>query len=470
MSFVEMLMYHGRTSPQKQAIILADRLITFGMLASGIRSVAGAISEAGLTREHIVAVHVDSATRHLIVVSALYRLGIVSISVSGNFDPSQAGVKVDAVISDENKTLPGLGRTVVLQDAWFMRESLQPPIPVRFAPDALARIIMSSGTTAAPKAIGHTARVVEDRIVAGRRTLALAPWDRMMCLPPLTSSLGFGSALQALSYGHSVVVADSALDALQLISLYNVDLLVANPQHLKAMVKAHHDNPIPTPSLRLIKYGGNALAPGLAADVRQRFCNMVMCVYSSTESGPIAYANIDHILANPGSTGIVAPWVDLEILGPDDQPVQPGTEGRLRVRSEWQGYDLKEGPEAAKNWMYTGDLARISSDGVLTLIGRSSDAIRTGGAFVSPEQIEQALYGFPGIADVAAVGMPRTGGGEEIWLAVISDKGVDENALRAFLLSKNSLWNVARIKLVSRFRRNDMGKIVRTRVREILMS
>lgn len=470
MSFVDMLMYYGRTCPQKQAIILADRLITFGMLASGIRSVASAISEAGLTREHTVAVRVESPTRHLIVVSALYRLGIVSVSVAGALNPSEAGVKIDAVISDENKSFPGLGRTVVVQDAWFLRESLHAPKPARFASDELARIIMSSGTTAAPKAIGHTARVVEDRIVAGRLTLALAPWDRMMCLPPLTSSLGFGSALQALAYGHTVVVAESALDALQMISLYSVDLLVANPQHLKAMVEAHRETPLPTPSLRLIKYGGNALAPSLAADVRQRFCNTVMCVYSSTESGPIAYAHIDHILANPGSTGIVAPWVDVEILGPDDQPASPGTEGRLRVRSEWQGYDLREGPAAAKDWMYPGDLARVSSDGVLTLIGRSADAIRTGGAFISPEQIEQALFGFPGIADVAAVGMPRAAGGEEIWLAVISDTGIDQNALRAFLLSKNPLWNVANIKIVPRFRRNDMGKIVRARVREILTS
>ena len=150
--------------------------------------------------------------------------------------------------------------------------------------------------------------------------------------------------------------------------------------------------------------------------------------------------------------------------------MQAGIEGRLRVRSEWQGYDLKEGPDAAKNWMYPGDLARVSSDGVLTLIGRSADAIRVGGAFVSPEQIEQALFGFPGIADVAAVGMPCAGGGEDIWLAVISDTGIDQNSLRAFLLSKNPLWNMATIKIVPRFRRNDMGKIVRARVREILAS
>lgn len=262
--------------------------------------------------------------------------------------------------------------------------------------------------------------------------------------------------------------AGSALEALQMTSLYGVDLIVANPQHLKSMVEDHRQNPIPTPSLKLIKYGGNALVPSLAAEVRQRFCNNLLCVYSSTESGPIAYAHIDHVLANPGSTGIVAPWVEVEILGADDQPVPAGSEGRLRVRSDWQGYDLKEGPEAATRWMYPGDLAKLATDGVLTLIGRSADAIRIGSSFISPEQIEQALFGFPGIEDVAAVGMAQANGQDQIWLAVISEAGIDREAMRTFLLSKNPLWNIAQIKLVPKFRRNDMGKIVRSRVKEIL--
>ena len=129
----------------------------------------------------------------------------------GNEDLPKAGVKPDAIISDRNQPFPGFGRLVLLTDDWFSRPFDTVAMrPVGFRDeDALARIIMSSGTTAAPKAIGMSARVVEDRIITGRRTLTLAPWDRMMCLPVLTSSLGFGSALQALAYGHSVVFAES---------------------------------------------------------------------------------------------------------------------------------------------------------------------------------------------------------------------------------------------------------------------
>ena len=305
MNFVDMLMYYAQSNPEKQAIILPDRIISFGMIATGIRSVEVAIAEASLDSRHVVAVRIENRTRHLIVVSALYRLGIVSVSVVGNEDLSKAGVKVDAIISDRNQPFPGFGRLVLLKEDWFSRRfDAAAARPAGFRDeDALARIIMSSGTTAAPKAIGMSARVVEDRIVTGRRTLTLAPWDRMMCLPVLTSSLGFGSALQALAYGHSVVFAETR------------DRGVANDRALWRRSSGGQSaaptvyggrtsqNPDPHPSLKLIKFGGNAMPPNLVPEVRARLCKDILCVYSSTESGPVAFGHIDRILEQPGSTG-----------------------------------------------------------------------------------------------------------------------------------------------------------------------
>jgi acyl-coenzyme A synthetase/AMP-(fatty) acid ligase len=471
-NFVDMLMYYAQSNPEKQAVILPDRIVSFGMLGTGIRSAEVAIAELSLNSRHIVAVRIESRTRHLIVVSALYRLGIVSLSVLGNEDLAKAGVKVDAVISDRNQPFPGFGRLVPLKDDWFERRfDPAAPRPAGFPDeDALARIVMSSGTTAAPKAIGMSVRVVEDRIVTGRRTLTLAPWDRMMCLPVLQSSLGIGSALQALAYGHSVVFAESAIDALQMVALYGVDLLIANPQHLQIMVAEHRTTPIPTPSLKLIKFGGNAMPPDLVPEVRARLCKDILCVYSSTESGPIAFGHIDRILEQPGSTGFLAPWADVEVIGPDDQPVPRGIEGRLRVRTQWQGYDLNEGADAAHRWMYPGDIGSISANGMLTLVGRVADAIKMGDTFISPEQMERELSGYPGLDDVAVVGIPQSSGHEEIWIGVTAQGQVNEQAIKDFLLKKNPRWKVSRVRVLDRIRRNDMGKIVRARIREKLLA
>lgn len=471
MNFVDMLMYYARANPEKQAIILVDRILTFGMISVGVRSVETAITEAALDPRHVVAVRIDNQARHLIVVSALYRLGIVSVSVTGREDLLKVGVTVDAVITDRNESIPGLGRVVPLKDDWFSRPfNPSAPRPDGFRnEDALARIIMSSGTTATPKAIGMSARVVEDRIVTGRRALALAPWDRMMCLPMLTSSYGFGAALQALAYGHSVVFADTATDALQMIALYCPDLLVANPQHLQLMIAQQRETPIPTPSLRLIKTAGNAMPPHIVPEVRGRLCKDILCLYSSTESGPIAFSHVDR-LERPGDTGFLAPWVTAEVIGPDHKPVPHGVEGRLRVQTRWQGYDLREGPDAANRWLYPGDIASVSAAGMLTLVGRSADVIDMEGTFISPEQIERELSGYPGLVDVAVVGIRRTGGGEDIWIGVIAEGELNEQAIKDFLVKKNARWKVSRVRVLDRIRRNDMGKIMRARIREKLLA
>jgi acyl-coenzyme A synthetase/AMP-(fatty) acid ligase len=468
MNFVDMLMYYGRANPEKQAIILSDRIVSFGMLASAIRSVEKAILQASISKRDVVAILIKNQIRHLLVVSALYRLGIVSVSVVDY--PNQ--LNITAIITDEVLAVANPVRVVRLAEDWFTRPfDADEPRPVGFEhDDALARIIMSSGTTAVPKPIGMSARVIEDRIITGRRTLSIAPWDRMMCLPHIASSLGFGSTLQALAYGHSLVIAESPDDALKMIALYAVDLLVANPDFLKGMVRRHRETPIPTPTLKLIKFGGAAISPDLIPEVRQRLCKDILCVYSSTESGPIAFGTIDRILEEPGSTGFLAPWADVEVVGPDNNPVGTGTEGRLRVKSKWQGYNLKEGPDAASRWIYTGDIGKLSANGMLSLIGRADDAITIDGQFVTPEQLEQELSGYPDVQDVAVVTMAQPHGQNEFWAAIVGAGKLDEPAIVDFLLSKNPRWRLAQIRFVEKIERNRMGKIMRRRVKETLVA
>ena len=471
MSFVDTLVNYGTSNPEKLAIHLPDRAVTFGMVASGIRSVTSALLSSGIDRGQIIGVRIENQIRHLIVVCALYRLGIASVSLSGQEDPTNAGFKIDATISDGMQLPIRFGRPVTIKAEWFtLTVNPDNRIPGFASDGQLARIIMSSGTTGLPKAIGHTVKTVEDRITIGHQTLAIAQWDRMLCLPLLTSSLGFGSALQALSYGHSVLMAESPTDALEMIALHSVDLLVCNPQHLQAMVEAHNDMPVQTPSLKLIKYGGDSIPYDLALLVQKKFCKDILCVYSSTETGPIAMGDNSLILDNRGATGIIAPWVNVEILNTEDKPVTAGTEGRLRVKSPWQGYDLKIRPEATQDWVYTGDIGSISPNGVLSLVGRATDAIMIENTLVSPEAIERALYGFLGIDDVAALGMPGADNKQEIWLTIASQKGFDEARIRSFLAMKNPLWIIKRITIMPLIDRNKMGKIVRNKVRNRLLN
>ena len=231
-----------------------------------------------------------------------------------------------------------------------------------------------------------------------------------------------------------------------MIALYCVDLLIANPQHLQLMVAEHRQNPIPTPTLKLIKTAGNAMPPHLVPDVRAKLCNDILCVYSSTESGPIAFGHVDR-LEQPGTAGFLAPWVTAEIIGPDDRPVPHGVEGQLRVRTKWQGYNMLEGPDAATPGCIPATSAAYP--GWHAHVGRTRRRrYQFGGYFYFARADGTRARGYPGLIDVAVVGMPQAGGQQEIWIGVMAEGQVNEQAIKDFLPKKNPRWKVSRVKVL----------------------
>jgi long-chain acyl-CoA synthetase len=142
----------------------------------------------------------------------------------------------------------------------------------------------------------------------------------------------------------------------------------------------------------------------------------------------------------------------------------------LRVRTKWQGYDLLKAPacNAEPQWVYSGDYGKILPDGMVVLSGRVSDLIRLSGKSVFPEPIEQALASYPGVEEAAALGRPTASGQHELWIALKSSGPIDAEAVKAFLSSRNPDWIVTGVTLADAMPRNDMGKLVRQRLREQL--
>ena len=471
MNFVDMIFCYANVIPEKPAIIMADRIVTFRMMAAGIRSVEGVLQDKHLAPGEIVAVKIDSPVRHLIVTCALFRQGVVSVSALPKMDVSKAGVKLQAMITDGGP-VSWTGTTYVASDDWFSQEpDHRASTGIGFPnPDLLCRIVLSPDTTAVSEVVGLSARVFEDRNEFHHRTLTIVQWDRMLVLVTLASSLGFGSAILALAYGHTSVFAFSALEALQLINLYEADLLVTNPHYLKEMVAAHRTNPIPTPSLKLIKFGGSALAPELVSELRARFCDKFLCGFGGNELGPIIFGPVDRLLDVPGAAGYLAPGVELEVIGENGNTLPAGSEGILRARTKWQGANLLKGPasDAEPQWIYTGNYGKVLADGVVVLSGLTSDLIYLSGKLVSPEPIEQALASFPGVEAAAALGRPSTPGRHELWIAIKAKSPIDTEAVKTYLASQNPDWIVTGVTLVDAMPRNEMGKLVRRRLREQL--
>jgi long-chain acyl-CoA synthetase len=106
-------------------------------------------------------------------------------------------------------------------------------------------------------------------------------------------------------------------------------------------------------------------------------------------------------------------------------------------------------------------------------VDRLKELIITGGFNVSPSEVEDALDAHPDVVASAVVGLPRTGGGEEVAAAVVLRHGaaLDGDALRDFCRTRLTPYKVPRrIVAVDELPRSLIGKVLRREVRELLLA
>ena len=126
------------------------------------------------------------------------------------------------------------------------------------------------------------------------------------------------------------------------------------------------------------------------------------------------------------------------VLDDDLAPVAPGEVGRL-ARSGWipLGYHGDEARSAATfpvvdgvRWSVPGDLARLEEDGTITVLGRGSTSINTGGEKVFPEEVENVLKGHPAVFDALVVGVPDDRYGERVTAVIALRPGTGRDDRR----------------------------------------
>jgi fatty-acyl-CoA synthase len=123
----------------------------------------------------------------------------------------------------------------------------------------------------------------------------------------------------------------------------------------------------------------------------------------------------------------------------------------------------------ADGWMHTGDLATMDDEGYVNIVGRSKDMVIRGGENVYPREVEEFLYGHPGIADVQVIGVPDTRYGEELmaWIIPRGDASLDADAVREFCQGRIAHYKIPRyVKLVDAFPMTVTGKVQKFKMRD----
>jgi malonyl-CoA/methylmalonyl-CoA synthetase len=217
---------------------------------------------------------------------------------------------------------------------------------------------------------------------------------------------------------------------------------------------------------------GSAPLPALVFEAfRAKFGHAILERYGMTET-LMTIGNPYDGERRPGTVGRPLPGVDVRIVGPQGRDVAPGETGQLLVRGPavFEGYWRQPEATAAAfvdGWFRTGDLGERSADGYVTLRGRASDLIISGGFNVYPREIEDVLVEQPGVREAAVFGVPDPRRGE-VPLACIAgdaDPAALEAACRRLLASFKVPRSFVRVDSLPR---NAMGKVDKGRLREAL--
>jgi long-chain acyl-CoA synthetase len=312
-----------------------------------------------------------------------------------------------------------------------------------------ALVIFTSGSTAEPKGvvIGH--RRLADKLAVLGRLLDIKSNDVVVSPLQLTFIFGLWVSLLALMKGaRLVLVPRFASDAMQREGT-KATVLAGVPSMFRALLT----NPAMTaPSLRMILTGGEVLAPVLARALARLTPAAIYDLYGLTETG-----SCDFCLSpadQPHGFGTIGRPTDgvMFRLVRDGRTVAAGETGELQFCTPFGmlGYlDNAELTEASFDGGHfrTGDLARMTADGYVELVGRAKDIISRGGNKIAPLEIDNLLGEHPGVAAALCAGVPDERLGEVIHAVVVPRDGatLDAAVLRDWLLARTERFKVPNV-------------------------
>ena len=315
------------------------------------------------------------------------------------------------------------------------------PVPLAPpAPDAVALVLQTSGTTARPKTVPLTHANLAASAASVARSLALAPDDCGLLAMPLFHIHGLVAGLLApLAVGGTVACAGdfNAFRFVDWLDEFRPSWYTAVPtMHQLILARAaRHADALARARLRFVRSSSAPLPPVVLERIEAAFRAPMIEAYGMTEaSHQMAAQPLPPGARKPGSVGRPA-GVDLVVLDPDGAELPAGERGEIAVRGPGVTAGYEANPEAnaaaftADGWFRTGDEGYLDADGYLFLTGRLKELINRGGEKIAPREVEEVILRHPAVRQAVCFALPHATLGEEVAAAVVRADGAEAAAL-----------------------------------------
>jgi len=324
---------------------------------------------------------------------------------------------------------------------------------VSTAPEDMALLHFTSGTTGRPKGAVHVHEAVVAHHVTGKLALDFHPDDIFWCTadPGWVTGMSYG-IISPLTNGLTMVVDHAEFDAerwYRILQDQKVTVWYTAPTAIRMLMKAGADfaRRFDLSKLRLLASVGEPLNPEAVTWGVEAFGKPFHDNWWQTETGGIMISNFLSMDVKPGSMGRPLPGIMAGIIEHADdggirEIARPMAIGELALRPGWPSMMRAYLNEEARykkcfsgGWYLTGDLAMRDSDGYYWFVGRADDVIKSSGHLIGPFEVESALMEHSAVAEAAVIGIPEPIAGEIVKAYVALKNGFEPSeTLRKDLL------------------------------------
>ena len=495
---------------ERIALVDGERRISYRALGTQAARLAAGFGALGLRRGDRIAFLMANCAEYVACEYAVARLGATRVPLAVllgeddhaymmNFARCRTLVyhakfaeRVRAMLprleTVERFVCVGAAAALVLPPGHLRLEALlasdAPEVPaLDIDPEEIAGIYFTGGTTGRPKGVMLSHRSWFHTYAQELIDFAVAPREVFVFATPLTHAGGCLLLPVLLRQGRCVI-----------LDHFEPELLLATIERERAtatllvptMIYLLLDHPrrdaFDRSSLRNVLYGAAAIAPERLKQALQVFGPVFTQFFGQTEAPMTltALAREDHLVDDPAreqevltSAGRAIYGVQIRLIDEAGRDVAAGEAGEVIARAPNLMSGYLDNPEATAaavrdGWLYTGDIARMDAEGLITIVDRKKDMIVSGGFNIFPRKVEDALFEHPAVRQAAVIGVPHEKWGEEVKALVVLQPGAAAEAdeLIDFVKTrKGSLMAPKSVEFVDAIPLTNLGKVDKKAIR-----
>lgn len=494
---------------EKIGLIDGEKHFSYREINNRVNRLSNGLVGFGLEKGSRVAVMADNCHEFVEAYFAIAKAGLVIVPVSSRMTTAEVNYIIDHsdsvvmmyqeefqyVVHKIKEDIPqvkyflrigkGLGMGKDDYESFLQESTEDEPKEQYLAKEGdMVMIMYTSGATGKPKGVMTSHR----NILANTITLSfehrIVPEDLTLLVMPLYHNGGLWPLMVHFYRGGQVILLQrfDVERILDLVEKEKVTFLNLVPTTLIRLISHPYLNQYNLDSLRTIMYAGAPITLSKIREAMQKLGeHRFYTGLGSTEASGsmLSLPNNEHALKGPmaeklSSVGRDSINVEVRVVDAQGRDVKIGGVGEILAKGDniALGY-WKLPDETAKTfkdgWLYTGDMARVDSDGYVYIVDRKKDMIISGGENISSKEVEEVIARHPAIQEVAVIGIPDDEWGESVKALVALKPGmtVTEREIIDFCTgSLSSFKKPKSVEFLDELPKNPAGKVPKAELRE----